>query len=97
MLDRKHKNKKKNFKVTYQILSGILINAILNHLTLIYLALVNVTAQKINFSIKGFFSKCDQIRRKLWSHLLKKSLIKNFIFCAVCSVFTFLALIEAYI
>ena len=31
------------------------------------------TAQKINFSIKGFFSKYDQIRRKLriWSHLLK--------------------------
>ena len=32
-----------------------------------------------------FFSKCDQIRRKLGicSHLLKKSLMKNFIFCAV--------------
>ena len=40
------------------------------------------TAQKMNFSIKGFFSKCDQIRRKLriWSHLLKKSLMRNFIF-----------------
>ena len=25
-----------------------------------------LTAQKINFSIKDFFSKCDQIRRKLW-------------------------------
>ena len=37
------------------------------------------------FSIKDFFSKCDQIRRKLriWSHLLKKSLIENFIFCAL--------------
>ena len=36
----------------------------------------------MNFSIKNFFSKCDQIRRKLqiWSHLLKKSLIKNFNF-----------------
>ena len=33
------------------------------------------TAQKMKFSIKDFFSKCDQIRRKLriWSHLLKKS------------------------
>ena len=43
------------------------------------------TAQKIKFSIKDFFRKCDQIRRKLriWSHLLKKSLIENFIFCAV--------------
>ena len=43
------------------------------------------TAQKMKFSIKDFFSKCDQIRMKLriWSHLLKKSLMKNFIFCAV--------------
>ena len=43
------------------------------------------TAQKMKFSIKDFFSKCDQIRRKLriWSHLLKKSLMENFIFCAV--------------
>ena len=42
-------------------------------------------AQKMKFSIKDFFSKCDQIRRKLriWSHLLKKSLIENFIFSAV--------------
>ena len=37
------------------------------------------------FSIKGFFSKYDQIRRKLriWSKLLKKSVMDNFIFCAV--------------
>ena len=41
--------------------------------------------QKIKFPIKDFFSKCDQIRRKLWiwSDLLKKSLMGNFIFCAV--------------
>ena len=46
---------------------------------------VAVTAQKLNISIKDFFSKCDQIRRKLriWSHLLKKSLMENFIFCVV--------------
>ena len=39
----------------------------------------------MKFFIKDFFSKCDQIRRKLriWSHLLKKSLVENFIFCAV--------------
>ena len=39
----------------------------------------------MKFFIKDFFSKCDQIRTKLpiWSHLLKKSLIENFIFCAV--------------
>ena len=43
------------------------------------------TPQKMKFSIKDFFSKCDQIRRKLriWSYLLKKSLMENFIFCAV--------------
>ena len=45
----------------------------------------SITAQKIKFSIKDFFSKCDQIRRflQIWSHLLKKSLMENFIFCAV--------------
>ena len=39
----------------------------------------------MKFSIEDFFSKCDQIRTKLpiWSHLLKKSLTENFIFCAV--------------
>ena len=36
-------------------------------------------------SIKDFFSKCEQIRSFpwIWSHLLKKSLMENFIFCAV--------------
>ena len=39
---------------------------------------------KNEVSIKDFFSKSDQIRRKLqiWSHVLKKSLMENFIFCA---------------
>ena len=39
------------------------------------------TAQKMKFSMKDFFSKCNQIRRKLriWSYLQKKSLIENFI------------------
>ena len=37
----------------------------------------------MKFFIKDFFCKCYQIRRKLWilSHLLKKSLVENFIFC----------------
>ena len=37
------------------------------------------------FSIKDFFTKCDQIRSFLrtWSHLVKKSLMENLIFCAV--------------
>ena len=44
-----------------------------------------VTAQKMKFSTKDSFSKCDQIRRylRIWSHLLKKSIIENFIFWAV--------------
>ena len=41
----------------------------------------------MKFSIKGFFSKCDQIRSLLrtWSHLLKKFLKQNFIFYSVQS------------
>ena len=43
------------------------------------------TARKMKFSNEDFFSKCDQIRRKLriWSHLLKKFLMENFILCIV--------------
>ena len=45
------------------------------------------TAQKMKFSIKDFFSKCDQIRRflQIRSHLLKKSLMENFIFLYIVS------------
>ena len=44
-----------------------------------------ITVQEMKFPIKDFFSKCDQICRKLriWLHLLKKSLMENFIFCVV--------------
>ena len=40
---------------------------------------------EMKFSIKDFLHKYDQICRKLriWVHLLKKSLMENFIFCAV--------------
>ena len=50
------------------------------------LCITIVTVQKMKFSIKDFFSKCDEIHTKLqiWLHLLKKSLMENFIFCAVC-------------
>ena len=43
------------------------------------------TVQKMKLFIKDFFSKCDQIPRKLriWSYLLKRSLMENFIFCAM--------------
>ena len=47
-----------------------------------------ITAQKIKFSIKDFFSKCRQIHSflRIWSHLLKKSLMENFFF--FCSAFS---------
>ena len=43
------------------------------------------TAQKMKFTIIYFFSKCDQIRNflRIWPHFLKKSIMENFIFCAV--------------
>ena len=65
---------------------------------------IKITLHKrMKFSIKDLFSKCDQIRRKLriWSHLLKKSLVENVIFCAelfehiyriICNVFNTVSL-----
>ena len=51
---------------------------------------VNDTTQKMKFSIKDFFSKCDQICWKLliWSHLLMKSVMENFFFflCGIASM-----------
>ena len=42
----------------------------------------------MKFSIKDFFSKFDQIRSflRIWLHLLKKSSMEHFIFCAVIFV-----------
>ena len=42
-------------------------------------------AHKMKFSINDFFSKCEQIPSflRIWSHLLKISLVENFIFYAV--------------
>ena len=56
------------------------------------------TAKEMKFSIKDFFSKCDQVRRKLqiWSHLLKKSLKENFIFCAVPTTVLFFNLLSFF-
>ena len=46
-------------------------------------------SHKMKFSIKDVFSKCDQIRSllQIWSHLLKKSLMENFIFWTILTVF----------
>ena len=47
--------------------------------------LIKWTLQKMKYSIKDFFSKYDQFHSflRIWSHLLKKSVIENLIFCAV--------------
>ena len=47
--------------------------------------LAQIDAQKINFFVKNWFSKCEHIRIKLriYSHLLNKSFRENFIFCVV--------------
>ena len=44
----------------------------------------SITAQKMMFSVKDFFSKYEQIRSflRFSPHLLKKSLTENFILCA---------------
>ena len=54
-------------------------------LTIYTLLKIANNAQKMMFSIKDFFCKCDQTRSllRIWSHLLKKSLMENFFFCAV--------------
>ena len=45
-----------------------------------------VILEEYKFFIMDFFSKCDQIRRKLRiGHLLKKSVMENFIFWVVSS------------
>ena len=46
------------------------------------------TVQKLKFSIKDSFSKCDQICSFLgiWSPLMKQFVKENFIFCAVLIV-----------
>ena len=50
-----------------------------------YWAYCYVTLQEM-FPIKDFFSKCDQIRRtlRIWSHLLKKYLIEDFMVFVQC-------------
>ena len=51
------------------------------------------TAQKMKFSFKDFFSKCDKIRRKLqFPCEFGKSLMKNFIFlqCGLLSIESFI-------
>ena len=68
--DLKQKDKKDNFVFTKTSARNIF--------------RVAVTAQKMKFSIKNLFDKFEQIRRfmRIFSNLPKKSITKNFIFCA---------------
>ena len=47
-------------------------------------SIIHSTTQYMKFFIIDFVTKYGQIRRKLqiWSHLLKKSSMENYIFCA---------------
>ena len=74
--------------VDYEHIKHINVTVLSSNLSIevfLVLLILTLTAQKMKFSVKVFFSKCDKIRRKLrtWSHLLKKSLMENFIFWAV--------------
>ena len=46
--------------------------------------------KKVKFLIKAFFSNCDQICIKV--RILKKALLENFTFCAVCVGYLILTL-----
>ena len=52
----------------------------------------------MKFSVKDFFSKCDQIRSflQIWAHLLKKSLMENVIFYAVYITFFNFSLLSSH-
>ena len=67
----------KHYLILYLLTSNLYIKIFLYHCKLY--------CTKNKFSIKEFFSKCEQIRSflRIWSHLLTKSLMENFIFCAV--------------
>ena len=56
------------------------------------------TTQKTKFSIKNFCSKSDHMHcsLRIWSHLLEKSLIGNFLFCAVIIVASIQTMSKVY-
>ena len=82
MEKKQNKNKQKkaiNKLDIYHEIKTLIANSCIQYFTCF-------TLRKIwSFPSKISSCKCDQIRSKLWiwSHLLKKSLMKNFSFCAV--------------
>ena len=79
------RNKWENFLIMNPIVTRSLVKCLVLYYEILWKSLVAIIAQKMKFPIEDFFSKYDQIRRKLriWSYLLKKSLMEIFIFCAV--------------
>ena len=75
--------KRKLFTQVHSIMINI--RAILKKKYLMFY--LKFTAQKMKFSINDFFSICDQIcsLMRIWSHLLKKYFMENFIFSVVTS------------
>ena len=69
---------KKKYKCDKHIKHFSGIPGILYNCTILY----SFIQKKMKFSIKDFFSKCDQIRSflRIWSHLLKKFLRKTTFF-----------------
>ena len=74
-----------NFSKDYPKSMDWFLDIIMNILRSFNLVCLFKKRQKMRFSVKDFYSKCNQICRKLriWLHLLKKSLIENFSFCAL--------------
>ena len=70
---------------TFEFKNGFITAWLFGFITTCLSHMKTSTAQKMKFSISDFFSKCDQIRSllRIWSHLQKKSLMENFIFCRV--------------
>ena len=64
---------------------ALLANSIIAYIVELQSTTVLANGVKMKFSIKDFFSKRDQIHRKLriWSHVLNKSFVENFNFYAV--------------
>ena len=74
-----------------------LFNNYLQYLIIIYLFTFH-SAQKIKFFIKDFCRKCDQIRSflQIWSLLLKKSFMENFIFFCGMSFYCWIYVIKRW-
>ena len=79
------RNKWENFLIMNPIVTRSLVKCLVLYYGILQKSLVAIIAQKMKFPIEDFFNKYDQIRRKLriWSYLLKKSLMENFFFYAL--------------